>query len=310
MKAIADAEKQRLIKQIIREGLLPNIALSLIATGLSDKGLEIAQLTLYNRMIHKFRKQISPNIEQVKANVEKRFATSTVKQSDTIWVLWFQGIENAPEVVKKCYESLLKYCPQKNIVLLSEENLNNYISLPKYVEDKYQRGIISRTHYSDIVRTNLLTTYGGTWIDSTVLLTAQPDSFYFDSDLFLFQTLSPGSSGQAIPFSNWFITAQKPNRILLMTEELLYQYWKNNNRLMDYFIYHYFLKIASEYYPDEYSLIPPVSNETPQLLLNRLETPYSEPQWEFIKSQSPIHKVTYKNTSLNKGTYYQAIFKN
>ena len=62
MKAIADAEKQRLIKQIIREGLLPNIALSLIATGLSDKGLEIAQLTHYNRMIHKFRKQISPNI--------------------------------------------------------------------------------------------------------------------------------------------------------------------------------------------------------------------------------------------------------
>lgn len=310
MKAIADTEKQRLIKQIIREGLLPNIALSLIATGLSDKGLEIAQLTLYNRMIHKFRRQILPNIEQVKANVEKRFATSTVKQSDTIWVLWFQGIENAPEVVKKCYESLLKYCPQKKIVLLSEENLNNYISLPKYVEDKYQQGIISRTHYSDIVRTNLLTTYGGTWIDSTVLLTAQPDSFYFDSDLFLFQTLSPGSSGQAIPFSSWFITAQKPNRILLMTEEFLYQYWKNNNRLMDYFTYHYFLKIASEYYPDEYSLIPPVSNETPQLLLNRLDNPYSEPQWEFIKSQSPIHKVTYKNTPLNKGTYYQAIFKN
>lgn len=310
MKAIANAEKQRLIKQIICEGLLPNIALSLIATGLNDKGLEIAQLTLYNRMIHKIRKQISPNIDQIKANVEKRFATSTVKQSDTIWVLWFQGIENAPEVVNKCYKSLLKFCPQKNIVLLSEKNLNNYISLPKYIEDKYQQGIISRTHYSDIVRTNLLTTYGGTWIDSTVLLTAQPDSFYFDSDLFLFQTLSPGSSGQVIPFSNWFITAQKPNRILLLTEELLYQYWKNNNRLMDYFIYHYFLKIASECYPDEYSLIPPVSNEAPQLLLNRLESPYSESQWEFIKSQSPIHKVTYKNTSINKGTYYQAIFKN
>lgn len=95
-----------------------------------------------------------------------------------------------------------------------------------------------------------------------------------------------------------------------MTEELLYQYWKNNNRLMDYFTYHYFLKIASEYYPDKYSLIPPVSNETPQLLLNRLESSYSEPQWEFIKSQSPIHKVTYKNTSLNKGTFYQAIFRN
>lgn len=196
MKAIADAEKQRLMKQIIREGLLPNIALSLIATGLNDKGLEIAQLALYNRMIHKFRKQISPNIEQVKANVERRFATSTVKQPDTIWVLCFQGIENAPEVVKKCYDSLLKYCPQKNIVLLSEENLNDYITLPKHIEDRYQQGIISRTRYSDIVRTNLLTTYGGTWIDSTVLLTAQPDSFYFDSDLFCFRHCRREAAGK------------------------------------------------------------------------------------------------------------------
>ena len=310
MKAIADSEKQRLIKQILHEGLLPNIALSLMATGLNDKGLEIAQLTLYNRMIRKFRKHAEPCIDQIKAKVEKRFVTSAVKQSDTIWVLWFQGIENAPEVVKKCYESLLKYCPQKRIVLLSEANLNNYISLPRHVEDKYQQGIISRTHYSDIVRTNLLTTHGGTWIDSTVFLTAQPDPFYFDSDLFLFQTLSPGSSGQAIPFSSWFITAQRPSRILLMTEELLYQYWKNNNRLVDYFTYHYFLKIASEYYPDEYSLIPPVSNEAPQLLLNRLETPYSESQWEFIKSQSPIHKVSYKINSPIKKTYFRVIFNN
>jgi len=210
MKAIADAEKQRLIKQIIREGLLPNIALSLIATGLSDKGLEIAQLTLYNRMIHKFRKQISPNIEQVKANVEKRFATSTVKQSDTIWVLWFQGIENAPEVVKICYESLLKYCPQKNIILLSEENLNDYISLPKYVEDKYQQGIISRTHYSDIVRTISLQPTAERGLIRPYYLLRNQIHFILIQTSFCFRHCRREAAGKQFPFQAGLLRHKNP----------------------------------------------------------------------------------------------------
>ncbi|MBO5623889.1 MAG: hypothetical protein J5959_19920, partial [Butyrivibrio sp.] len=38
--------------------------------------------------------------------------------SKTVWVMWLQGIENAPEIVKKCIESQKKYLPEKEFIFL------------------------------------------------------------------------------------------------------------------------------------------------------------------------------------------------
>ena len=49
--------------------------------------------------------------------------------------------------------------------------------------DKYKKGIFTRTHFSDILRLELLTKYGGTWIDASVLIT-KFDSRFYDNTLF------------------------------------------------------------------------------------------------------------------------------
>lgn len=50
----------------------------------------------------------------------------------------------------------------------------------------------------------------------TVFLTDRPKGYQLEFPLFVFQTLSPGSSGQAISVSSWFIEACEPSRILLL----------------------------------------------------------------------------------------------
>lgn len=83
-----------------------------------------------------------------------------------IWVFWGQGEENMPPLVKACYQQLTHY--NKNVMLVTNENVNRYITLPNIIIDKVNTGKISWAYYSDIIRNTLLAQYGGLWLDATV----------------------------------------------------------------------------------------------------------------------------------------------
>ena len=51
-------------------------------------------------------------------------------------------------------------------------------------------GTISNTHFSDLIRLNLLNQYGGTWIDSTCLQTEKIPDYIKNSNLFLYKFIS------------------------------------------------------------------------------------------------------------------------
>ena len=100
-----------------------------------------------------------------------------------IWIYWNKGIEQAPIIVQKCYESVCKHSNQK-IILLNDQNLANYIRLPDYIEKKKDAGQIPMAGYADLMRFALLEHYGGTWIDSTVYLTDPIPDMILNSDFF------------------------------------------------------------------------------------------------------------------------------
>ena len=69
-----------------------------------------------------------------------------------------------------------------------------------------------------------------------------------DSDLFLFQNLKPGADGSTLNISSWFITSCANNKILLAVRELLWEYWKKENTLIDYFLIHHFTFLRKLYF--------------------------------------------------------------
>ena len=95
-----------------------------------------------------------------------------VSNDSPIWVMWYQGIEKAPPLIKACIHSIIINKVDHPIYLLDKYNLGNYIKLPKFILRKFYKGIFSITHFSDNVRMALLSAYGGYWIDSTYLITA------------------------------------------------------------------------------------------------------------------------------------------
>lgn len=281
----------------------------MLCHGFSKKSLEIVRLAIYNRIQKRLRKKYRRFILDFKTNLQP----APQERSNKVWVCWFQGMENAPPLIQRCYASLQKNLPGRDIVLLTEENYRQYVTLPEYIEEKAAKGIIPKAQYSDLLRLELLIRHGGTWIDSTVLCSGEEiPSYMLDSDLFLFQNLKPGLDGHATRISNWFITACTNHPLLVLTRDLLYAYWKKHNTMVDYFIFHDFFELAIEAYPEEWSKVVPFANSTPHILLLRLFETYDEQVWDAVKHMTPFHKLSYKFTQQQaelSGTYYDVLFR-
>ncbi|MCR4818206.1 MAG: capsular polysaccharide synthesis protein, partial [Fretibacterium sp.] len=84
----------------------------------------------------------------------------------TIWTLWWQGEEHLPEVVRMCHASVRRHCGEHPFKVLTQDNYQEYVTLPGFVMEKFQAGAITITHLSDIIRFALLSQYGGLWMDS------------------------------------------------------------------------------------------------------------------------------------------------
>ena len=166
-----------------------------------------------------------------------------------IWIYWQQGIENAPDLVKSTINSIKFTMKNKEVIILTKDNLNKYVSLPDYIEKRFQKGQITMAHYSDLLRIELLTTIGGLWVDSTILMTKKP--FFVDSDipLFAFKDVSLYRKEELpIAASSWLIYSNGKSNILHLTKELLYEYWKTHNHVSVYLVFHIFFKLATEVY--------------------------------------------------------------
>jgi hypothetical protein len=207
-----------------------------------------------------------------------------------------QGIEQAPELVKICYESVKKSFVERNVVLLTEDNIHEYVDMPSYIMQKYNEGYITRTHFSDLLRISLLATHGGTWIDATVYCKKVP-SYMLDSNFFVFQNLKPGADGSVLNCSSWFMTAKSNNHLVLAIRELLWAYWKKENQLIDYFLLHHFMEIVSQRYKEEWSRIPKYPNSIPHILLLCFFDEYNAEEFSRIMENAPVHKLSYKFTA-------------
>ncbi len=246
-------------------------------------------------------------------------------ESNYVWQYWGQGEEQAPELVKACFVSVKKYCPNKNIIVLNDENVKDYIDIPDFIQDKLQKGIISRTHFSDYLRTCLLVKYGGTWIDATVYLTDYiPQEIEF-SDFFVFKPLAyseckkvpslkmlkllekiPTYLSSFLCLSSWFIHSKTNNRILELTKLLMEEYWKKEESLYDYFLFHFFFTLVvlnDEKSKKIFEKMPNLANRNPHMLQQVLLDEYDEELFEELKGLSPIHKLTYRKNETNKFTF-------
>ncbi len=300
------------LKQYFKARVLFFALIQTALLGTSTKSLEIVRLIADNKIYKRLKKKNRKFIEDYKAEEAMQKVKYDRRHNPVIWTIWLQGMDNAPYIVKKCYESLKCNIVDRKIIVITEDNFEQYVKFPSYIMEKYRKGIISKVHFADLLRVELLAVHGGTWLDGTVYCSGNPvNKYILDSELFVFQMLKPGIDGHSRAVSSWLMTAYSNHPIIYLVRALLHNYWQLHNYAVDYFILHDFFQMALEAYPEEWKKVVPFDNSTPHILLLRLFDQYNEKIWEAIKCQTSFHKLSYKydkEKSNLKGTYYDVIF--
>lgn len=309
-KIFAKVNGTQQLKQYAKAHVLLFALTETALLGLSRKALEIVRLAVNYKVYSRIRKK---NQSFVQEFVEKNdFKNVEHSHRNTVWTSWLQGMDQAPYIVQKCYESMRANITNKEIIVITEENYSEFVQFPEYIIEKYTKGIISKVQFSDLLRIELLAKYGGTWLDGTVYCSNIPKQEYIlESNLFLFQNLKPGLDGHSVSISSWLMTASTNNPIIMLTRALLHNHWKTHDYAVDYFILHDFFQMAIEAYPEEWAKVVPFSNSTPHILLLRLFDQYDEKIWKSVCDMTSFHKLSYKFDSSQtqiSGTYYDNLF--
>lgn len=246
---------------------------------------KLLNLSLWNcQEIRKFN-----HIENYK-NLEKKIIKN-------IYILWFQGFNNAPELVKNCVESWKHYNPDWKIILLDDNNLKNYFKYEDY-NISFKDKKYSKTHISDVVRTILLKKYGGLWTDSTTFCTKPLSSWlpnHIEQDFFAFEKIEKDNL-----ISNWFLYS-KPNSYMInkILDDVI-EYVNKNDVIDDYFIYHhtFFKRYKKDIiFKNKWDKIPKISAHPPHFIQEKgmFSKLTDEVKNHIDNKKANVYKLTWKS---------------
>jgi hypothetical protein len=150
-----------------------------------------------------------------------------IVENKVIWMIWLQGLDEAPDLVKSCVRSWKKHNVTWQVKLIAQDEIPEYLC-----EEDYPKSLInielSMAHKTDILRILLLKKYGGVWADCTVYCTQPLNNWLIEEDgssFFAFRNPGPDRM-----ISNWFMCSNKDGYIINHLVHEVSMYWKQGKR--------------------------------------------------------------------------------
>ena len=222
-------------------------------------------------------------------------------KNEKIWTIWLQGEDKAPKLVKACFKSVRRHCKQE-LIILDENTIFDYISLPQEIVKKYKDGKIGHAHFADICRVELLYNYGGYWLDSTGFVTSPIPKWIEDQDFFVYLTGNNYNIGGS-PYSfmqNCFIRARKGAYLLAAWRAMILDYWMHENHTFDYFMHQLLFKtlvMNDERAKKYFAKMPHVDQDpTHALWWAYQDKPFDKKVFDDVTKDSFFQKTTYRGS--------------
>ncbi len=233
-----------------------------------------------------------------KYDFDRPVPKSDLSIGDCIWICWWQGLDNAPELVRKCVESIQKNAGNHEVIIITEDNYKEYVNIPKWIEEKKNAGIISRTNYSDLLRLSLLAEHGGMWLDATFFCAKSTIDEYFSYPLwsikrpdYLHCSVASGY------FAGYSLQCNVEQRWIFATiRDFFLYYWWKNDMLIDYLIVDYMIVLAQQYDSRISEAFKSIVSNNPccDELYKVLGEPFDEELWKKLKKDTSLFKLTWK----------------
>lgn len=223
------------------------------------------------------------------------YINKSVPKDSVIWVMWWQGLDNAPEIVNACVKKLKQENPEKLIIVITKNNFSKYLKLEKVILKRLNNKEFTITHFSDILRSNLLYIYGGIWIDATVWCTKHIQQDLLKQDFYSIKTKKYTNDPSHGRWTGFFMEGKSNSQLFNFMRKAFNIYWDKYDSLIDYILVDYFIALAC----DNSSFINNLIDNVPknnldvfslQKALNKNITKYNE----FLESDTYLYKLTYK----------------
>lgn len=265
---------------------------------------------------HNLIKSYLVNKYAEKINHYREYTGSLTLQSKPaekiVWVLWWQGFEGMPEIVRHCLGNMKNRVKDYRLIMLSKDNYKEYVDIPRWIIDKFNSGNIKIVHFSDILRVYLLYYYGGIWLDATIFLSSNLPVEYMD---YIFFSCNSGNGNTKYDSRGrwccYFMSVNHTHTILFKFLKDMYEaYWKKHDTIISYFLFDYLISIAYQNIPPVKELIDniPINNPSIRMLSQKLNEPFNDEEWRKICQKTCIHKLSWKKELFkkinDKETYY------
>jgi hypothetical protein len=274
----------------------------------SDKITEKKHAAILNWLTNKFKYLILAYQKIISESVLSQYSLPSL-----IWIFWWDGIDTMPPIVNACYNSVLRHKDSYKIKLITKDNFKNFVSVSEHILKKFGLGIITITHFSDIIRMSLLAKYGGLWLDATILVT---DTIQLGEVPFF--TIKRNFGGKDAPKRRWTgfcFGGHKNNFLFKFAVDFFNEYWIKGNDMIDYFLIDYIILIAYNSFPPVKQMIDNVNinNSNAFVMQHNLKNEFSGDFLETIKDTT-FHKLTWKKqcnitASNNNPTLYGYLLK-
>lgn len=224
-----------------------------------------------------------------------------------VWTCWWQGEENAPELVKRCWESQRRNLPDgAEHVVITWDNYRDYAELPEFVTEKAECGKMIPAHLSDLVRCCLLYKYGGIWLDATVFMTGRLPESCFDYDIL---TRSTGEKiyCTGVSWVTWFLGGKKGEELYRFVMEAFFYYLKDHEEVPHYYMIDFLIAAACREaagVEEKFRRIP-VNNVSATELQRHLKETYDEELYRACTEGSFLQKLTYKDSGYCEDSVYR-----
>ena len=121
-----------------------------------------------------------------------------------------------------------------------------------------------------------------------------------------------GFNPEIMQANSWFIYSTSNNNILCLVRELLYSYWKDHTRVVNYFVFHLFMTMALEFYKDDYQKMPIVSQANSHILATYIYDDFNQIKYDILKSCVGFHKLSIRfdpEKLGRKGSFYDVVIR-
>lgn len=216
---------------------------------------------------------------------------------EKIWTMWWQGEQNAPDVVRLCFASIRKHAGNASVTVLDKDNYSDYVTVPEHIRKRFEDGRMPIAVFADYIRVSLLEKYGGLWLDATILVSQDIPEDFYSRNFFTLHTRimdTPFISNNRIYCC--VLGGRKGSSLYGYVRKSMEAFWAKYDTLVDYYLLDYIIMYGYLHNEEIKNLIDslPNTSETLYGIVDVLNKPKNENNIQRLMKENILSKLNWR----------------